>query len=206
MASDGKVSDLPAYAPDLMTDVLKTNRLVLTPASVGDAEELFPHLSNPGISKDMAWTPHTSIAETRAFLESVQRSRESGTARHWTIRYESAAVGLFSLIDIRRQHRAITYDRAELAYWLAPAFQRRGIMSEAGREVIRFAFEDLGLETLVVAHHVGNAASEGLIKRLGFVYSHREDRAFSKGGVWIDCLHYRLPRSVWEQSRNATST
>lgn len=154
----------------------------------------------------MAWAPHSDIAETRAFLESVERARAAGTARHWTIRHEGEAVGLFSLIDIRRQHRAITYDRAELAYWLAPAFQRRGIMSEVGVEVIRFAFEELGLENLVVAHHVGNAASEGLIKRLGFVYSHREDRAFRKGSDWIDCLHYRLTRPVWEQSRNVSAT
>ncbi len=199
------VSAWPGSSPETMNDVLTTSRLVLTPAVTGDAEALFPHLSNPEISKDMAWTPHGSIAETLLFLESVQRSRESGSARHWTIRHEGEAVGLFSLIDIRRQHRAITYDRAELAYWLAPEFQRRGIMSEAGIEVIRFAFEDLGLENLVVAHHVGNAASEGLIKRLGFVYSHREDRAFRKAGSWIDCLHYRLTRPVWEKTRNPSA-
>lgn len=186
-----------------MIDVLHTDRLELSPASLADAAELFPHLSNPEISKDMAWSPHRDLAETEAFLESVQRSYHAGTARHWTIRHEGEAVGLFSLIDIRRQHRAIIYDRAELAYWLAPAFQRRGIMSEAGAEVIRFAFEDLGLENLIVAHHVGNAASEGLIKRLGFVFSHREDRAFRKGDEWIDCLHYRLTRPEWERQRSA---
>jgi RimJ/RimL family protein N-acetyltransferase len=150
----------------------------------------------------MAWSPHADLLETQAFLEGVERSHETGVALHWTIRHEGEVIGLFSLIDIRRRHRAITYDRAELAYWLAPAHQRQGFMSEAGREVVRAAFEDLGLENLVVAHHVGNAASEGLIRRLGFVHSHREDRAFRKGDVWIDCLHYRLSRPVWQQTRD----
>jgi len=189
-----------------MNEVLQTSRLDLKPTGVEDAEELFPHLSNPGISRDMAWSPHVEVSETLAFLEAVQRSHEAGTARHWTIRHEGEVIGLFSLIDIRRRHRAITYDRAELAYWLSPAYQRRGFMSEAGRELVRAAFEELGLENLVVAHHVGNAASEGLIRRLGFVYSHREDRAFRKDDVWIDCLHYRLPRAVWQQTRTADPT
>lgn len=184
-----------------MNKDLNTSRLSLKLAATEDAADLFPHLSNPEISRDMAWSPHADLSETRDFLEAVQRSHRSGGALHWTIRHEGTAIGLFSLIDIRRQHRAITYDRAELAYWLAPAYQRRGFMSEAGAAVVRAAFEDLGLENLVVAHHVGNAASEGLIRRLGFVYSHREDRAFRKGDEWIDCLYYRLPRAVWEQSQ-----
>mgnify|MGYP003638441030 CR=1 FL=1 len=181
---------------------LTTTRLELRPVEVSDAETFFPLLSDPEISKDMAWSSHSTVEQSQAFLEDAVRALEARRAIHWAVRREGRIVGLFSLIDICGRHRAIEYDRAELAYWLAPAEQRQGFMTEAGRAVIAFAFRDLGLNKLVVAHHVGNAASEGLILKFGFRKLYYEHEAFRKNGISIDCIHYDLLRSTWEETQS----
>jgi RimJ/RimL family protein N-acetyltransferase len=100
--------------------------------------------------------------------------------------------GIFSIINILRSHRALRYDRGELAYWCSPEHQLKGIMTEAGRSVVEFAFTKLGLNRLVVGHHLNNSPSQKLIERLGFTPIGIEHQAFIKDGHWIDIRTYEL--------------
>jgi ribosomal-protein-alanine N-acetyltransferase len=50
----------------------------------------------------------------------------------------------------------------------------RGLGEEAGRAVIAFAFETLGVKALFAGHHPKNAASRRLIEKLGFRFTQEE--------------------------------
>jgi ribosomal-protein-alanine N-acetyltransferase len=62
----------------------------------------------------------------------------------------------------------------ELGVHLRPAYWGRGLAEEAGRAIIRFAFETLGAEGLFAGHHPSNTASRRLLDKLGFHYTHEE--------------------------------
>lgn len=171
---------------------LKTERLTLRPLRVADAPVVFPYLANKEISKDMSWEAHRSIEETIAFLKRVEEELEKGRSITWGIFENGLFRGVFSIISILRSHRSLVYDRAELAYWLGPEFQGKGIMTEAGLKIIDFAFNELKLHKIVVGHHLQNKASEKLINRLGFEFRYDEIEAFKKNGEWIDCKFYEL--------------
>jgi [ribosomal protein S5]-alanine N-acetyltransferase len=175
--------------PDL---ILKTERLLLRPISEDDADILWPYVSNPEISKDMSWEAHKSISDTRAFIDGTLANMKAGKTITWCIYFEEKFCGVFSLISILRTHRALTYDRAELAYWLGPEFQGKGIMTEAGKKVIEYGFSVLKLNKIVVGHHVNNKNSENLILRLGFKFLYEEQEVFKKNNEWITCKFYEL--------------
>jgi [ribosomal protein S5]-alanine N-acetyltransferase len=171
---------------------LKTDRLVLRPLEKTDAGMLWPYVSNPEISKDMSWQAHTNISETQEFIDGTLRNMELGKTITWCIFINGTFCGLFSLIGILKKHRSLTYNRAELAYWIGSEFSGQGIMTEAGKEVIHFAFTQLSLHKLVVGHHINNKNSENLIKRLGFTYLYTEEESFAKNNEWITCKFYEL--------------
>lgn len=173
---------------------LTTERLELRPICPGDASELFPFVSDPGISRYMSWEPHASLEVTHAFIADVERRMQEGTTIAWVVRerQSGAVCGLISLIAIMRTHRAIRYDKAELAYWIGPSFQGRGFATEACRAVIDYAFRVMQLNKLGVAHDSENAASAALIERLGFRRIGVEYRHFAKGGRWVDHVVYEL--------------
>lgn len=177
--------------------MIKTDRLVLRPVDESEAAEFYPLFSDAEISRDMAWSPHSCLEQSRSFLREAARSFKASRAIHWSVRSVDSLIGMFSLIDLRGQHRAIEYNRAELAYWVVSGERRRGFMTEAGEAVIDFAFEEIELNKLIVSHHVGNAASEGLIRKLGFRKLYEEEQAFRKDGKLIDVVHYDLLRSAW---------
>lgn len=169
---------------------LKTERLFLRLLETNDAEMLWPYVSNSEISKDMSWQPHTDLHETKDFIKNSLISIEEGKTITWCIFFGNSFCGIVSLIAILKKHRSLTYNRAELAYWLAPEFQGKGIMTEAGTKVIDFAFHNLKLHKLVVAHHINNKSSENLISRLGFKFLYTEQDVFMKNDVWITCKFY----------------
>jgi [ribosomal protein S5]-alanine N-acetyltransferase len=171
---------------------LRTNRLSLRPLQNEDAQMIWPYVSDPAISKDMSWLPHSNIDETQAFIDNTLVNMKLGKCITWCIFMNGSFCGIFSLIGILRQHRSLVYNRAELAYWVGPEFQGKGIMTEAGTRIIDFAFNELGLHKLVVGHHINNEHSRKLILRLGFKYLYMEEEVFMKNNEWITCQFYQL--------------
>jgi len=182
---------------------IKTSRLLLRLTSVVDLDEMWPHVSDPEISRHMSWEPHQTKEETMAFLHRMEAERKLGKNITWTIRNSESNgfCGIFSVISILRQHRALIYNRGELAYWCAQAQQGQGFMSEAGKAVIQFAFTTLNLNRLVVAHHSDNNPSKQLIMKLGFTTIGVEHEAFQKSDRWIDTTIYELLKSSWIRNK-----
>src|SRR5215813_4851945 len=174
---------------------LRTERLLLRPLTTDDVDLLWPNISDPEISKQMAWDAHTERSQTLDFLRNEVARREAGKGITWAVFMDGSLCGIFSLIGLVRKHRALTYNKAELAYWVGQEYQRQGIMTEAGRRVMQFAFSELKLHKLFVSHFSDNLASEKLIKRLGFRYVGEQLEEFQKNGEWHNHKLYELLES-----------
>jgi RimJ/RimL family protein N-acetyltransferase len=184
---------------------LSTERLRLSALTTDDLETIWPSVSEPAVSIDMSWNAHRSKDETLEFLKRVESDLDCEKSITWALRSKGEFCGVFSLIDVKRTHRALRYDRGELAYWCNPPKQGQGLMTEAGFAVIEFAFDRLGLHRLVVWHHSENERSRRLIERLGFRFIGVEHDAFMKNGRWIDTRMYELLRADFAASKPPSS-
>ncbi|MFN2532377.1 MAG: GNAT family N-acetyltransferase [Pyrinomonadaceae bacterium] len=187
--------------PSIEPVILKTDRLMLRPIGIEDADLLWPDIADPEISRAMAWEAHTDRSQTLAFVRNEIERRQSGRGITWAVIKDGYFAGIFSLIGLVRNHRALIYNKAEIAYWLSRKYQRQGIMTEAGRAVLQFAFADLKLHKVVVSHFSTNEASEKLIKRLGFRYVGEQLQEFQKDGAWHDHKLYELLESEFEANK-----
>jgi len=173
---------------------LRTARLELTPLTAEDIESVWPSMSDPKISARMSWNAHQNKDETLAFLKRIEDDFATGVGLTWGIRMGREFCGIFSIISILRSHRALRYDRGEVACWCARNMQGRGVMTEAGKRIIEFSFTRLALNRLVVGHDVENLPSQRMNERLGFKLIGIEHEAFMKNGRWIDIKIYELLR------------
>lgn len=82
-----------------------------------------------------------------------------------------------------------------MGYVLSKAYWGQGLMTEAAKEVLRHAFEDLGLEMVTISHFSYNQRSARVIEKLGF---HREGilrKAFLRyDGSLLDDVGYSMTR------------
>jgi ribosomal-protein-alanine N-acetyltransferase len=84
-----------------------------------------------------------------------------------------------------------------LGYLLGESFEGKGLMSEALRAAIPFAFEKMNLHRISAAHELHNKRSCRVLKKLGFKNVGVEPRYLRINGKWRDHEVHVLINSKW---------
>lgn len=140
------------------TVILETPRLILRPRRADDAEALFPSFADPELMRYWSGPPHSSVDETRADFE-----RHADDWRAWavTVRGDDTAIGMVAAGEKRQGHVS------ELGYLFARTHWGGGFAREAVSAVIDRIFAE-GQRKVFADTDPDNAASRGLLERLGF--------------------------------------
>lgn len=141
--------------------VLSTQRLSLRAVHANDLDDIVRLANDFDIARRLTRMPHPyEPGDARYFIEEVLPKEAV-----WALirKADGAFMGVISLMPRGEQGTVI------LGYWLGRDYWEQGYMTEAGREVVRFAFETLKLPYLRSGHFADNAASAGVLGKLGFV-------------------------------------
>ena len=145
---------------------LETKRLILRPWCEDDAEDLYKYASDPEVGSPAGWPPHTSVENSREIIRNVLSASETYAV---CLKEDGKAIGS---IGLHRNDLAEDEDEYELGYWIGKPFWGQGLIPEAAREVLRYAFEDLGMNRIWCGYYDGNLKSRRVQDKLGFVYHH----------------------------------
>jgi RimJ/RimL family protein N-acetyltransferase len=133
----------------------------------------------------------------RARVAAMQQGR--GAAFTLRTQAQTAFVGFAELREIEREHAL-----AELSFWLVVECRGRGYMTEALAALLRYAFEDLGLNRVYANHMVRNPMSGRLLSRLGFQVEGVLRQRVRKWGLFEDVVLQALLRSEWSDPVGAS--
>jgi ribosomal-protein-serine acetyltransferase len=90
--------------------------------------------------------------------------------------------------------------KVELGYWIGRAFQGRGIMTDACREVLDYAFRELRLNRVEIQCATRNSRSAAIPQRLGFTLEGTRREAELVNGKFYDLLLFSLLKKEWKTS------
>jgi len=109
--------------------------------------------------------------KVRERLEKEIASIEQHGVQYWPafLLASEDFVGCCGLRSYRPEQKIL-----ELGFHLRPAYWGSGLAQESARAVIRFAPQSLGAEGLFAAHHPENQASQKVLCKLGFRFTHEE--------------------------------
>ena len=154
---------------DITGATLKTERLVLRPWRETDLEDFNAYARVDGVGQMAGWMPHKSIEESREILDMFIREKKT-----FALEYEGTAIGSLGIetyAESRYPELALADKRGrEIGYVLSKDYWGRGLMPEAVRAVIRYLFEDVGLDFIMVGHFTRNQRSRRVIEKCGFTY------------------------------------
>lgn len=142
----------------------ETERLILRPWCEDDAEELYKHASDPDVGLPAGWQPHTSVENSREIICTILVAPETYAI---CLKTEDKPIGS---IGLHRNDLAEADDEYELGYWIGKPFWGQGLIPEASREILRYAFEDLKMNRIWCGYYEGNEKSRRVQKKLGFVH------------------------------------
>ncbi len=144
--------------------VLETERLILRPWTEDDAPELYRYAKDPRVGPAAGWPAHRDAENSRQVIRDVLSAPET-----YAIVLKSSGLPAGS-IGFHRNDLASDDDEAELGYWIGVPYWGQGLVPEAGREMLRHAFEDLGLARVWCGYYDGNVRSKRVQEKLGFRY------------------------------------
>jgi len=143
---------------------LRTARLELSLPMPADAEAITAAAADPEVPR---WTtlpsPYTAD-HARDFITRAATWTAEGTQLNWAIRHDGTWVGMIGLAHLEPR------GAAEIGYWMAAPARGRGLLTEAARAVIDFAFRELELARVEWRAIAGNVPSARTARTLGFRY------------------------------------
>lgn len=149
--------------------ILQTKRLILRPFTEADAENLYEYAKDDRVGPIAGWPPHTSVENTREVIKYILSAEETYAV---CLREDNRAIGSIGLMIGERSNIGLPETEGEIGYWIGVPFWGQGLIPEAVRELIRHAFDDLGLERLWCGYFDGNEKSKRVQEKCGFVYHH----------------------------------
>ena len=147
--------------------MLKTNRLILRRFEESDAENIYEYAKDPDVGPIAGWPPHTSVSESLDVIRNVFSAAECYAV---CLKEDGKAIGAIELKLNGHTDMTDRDDECELGYWLGKPFWGQGIMPEAAGEMLRHAFEDLGMQKVWCGYYDGNTKSKRVQEKCGFRY------------------------------------
>jgi RimJ/RimL family protein N-acetyltransferase len=144
---------------------LEDGTVVVRPFWIEDAPAVQAACDDPDVARWIYLVPSPyTLDDAEAFIADSWRRLVAGERARLAIADAGGERLLGSVsLDLFADRQA-----AEMGYWIAREARRQGFALAAARLVVRWAFEEIGIERLEILTYPGNAASQALAQELGF--------------------------------------
>lgn len=169
--------------------VLETERLILRAKTATDAEDMKTYMADESLYK--YWGRNMTRQEREPSLF-FGRTLNNGKKDHisWGIELKKnhRLAGEVNLFNIENDRQAM------IGYRISAAYQNMGFVTEALRRVIRFCFEETGVQRLEAEVMTVNVASNRVMEKCGFTCEETKRQA-KFVNIYTDFNIYGLLRS-----------
>ena len=159
---------------------LRTKRLIIRPWDDLDADELYELAKEPEIGRWCGWNPHKAVKDSLFVLHNFLEMRETYAI---CLKENGRVIGSIGLHLKDQTDMTDKEDECELGYWIGKPYWGNGYVTEACKEIINYAFNDLHMTAIWCGYFDGNYRSKRVQEKLGFTYHHKTD------GVYVSQLN-----------------
>lgn len=162
--------------------ILETERLIIRPVEPDDVEDLFTIYADAEVLRFTSLQVRKTVEAVEKKVAWIFKCYKRGKPAPWAIELKKTnrVVGLCGFLDWVPRFAC-----AEIMCMLARACWRQGIMTEASRAVIRYAFCEMGLNRIQSRIYSENIASLRLHQKLGFrVIGVIPEFGYYRGAYW----------------------
>lgn len=150
---------------DISNVTLHTDRMILRPWRHTDLDDLYAYASVDGVGQMAGWKPHESKEESQKILDMF-----IGHKKTFALEYQGKVIGSLGIEQYNEDHFPEFVDKKcrEIGYVLSKEYWGQGLMPEAVKEVIRYLFEEVGLDVIFCGHFLWNKQSQRVQEKCGF--------------------------------------
>lgn len=151
----------------LATDQIHTERMILRKLTRKDAEDMYEYAKNPVVTRYLTWDAHPSLDYTRNYLKYLEKQYREKQFHDFALVLRENGKMIGTVGFTRFDHAARS---AEVGYVLNPDYWGRGLAVEALWAIIRFGFDELGLNRIEAKYMVENTRSRRVMEKCGMSF------------------------------------
>ncbi|WP_313027983.1 GNAT family N-acetyltransferase [Soonwooa sp.] len=153
----------------MLLNTFETERLILRPLELQDADRLYLLDSNPEVMKYIGMPALTAQEESVKVIEMIRNQYQRfGIGRFAVVEKESGLLVGWSGLKFNDSEINGFKDFYELGYRFLPETWGKGYASETGKAFVDKFFDEMKLKNLYAYAHSENGASNHVLTKLGF--------------------------------------
>jgi len=180
---------------------IRTERLVLRPPRLSDAEAAYERRSLPEVARYQDWEmPYTRERAEKSMARTAAMDGPTD-GKVWTI----------TVVDAKAPDRILGDLAVELrwggrvgffGYTFHPDYWGRGYATEAAQALVHYLFTDLAVSRIESSLHPDNPPSARVLEACGLIFEGLTRESFWVGDECSDDMLYGVTRADWEAWRN----
>ena len=185
----------------LGTRTLETPRLILRPFRVDDAQAMFDNWAgDPEVTKYLTWPAHTGVNVSEFVLNEWVPLYDRDDHYQWAITLrELGDTPIGSIAAVRKDDLV---EMVHIGYCIGRKWWRQGVVAEALAELIRFFFEDVGLNRVEARHDPRNPNSGRVMQKCGMkCEGTMRDSDRNNQGVYDATVYAILMRDYFNENK-----
>jgi [ribosomal protein S5]-alanine N-acetyltransferase len=178
---------------------LTTERLILRPLTLEDVPVVQQLAGRREIADTTISIPHPySEEQARDWISSHADAcaQGKGVAFGVELTHSNQLIGAVGLREIDKEH-----SQAEIGFWIGTDWWGKGYATEAAKRVIRYGFEELGLNRVYAHHMVRNPASGRVLEKSGMQREGLLRERVRKWGKFEDVVILAILHKDWEKAQ-----
>lgn len=169
--------------------VIETDRLILRPITLDDAEACFSWNSDEKVTKYMSYSTVTDISQTIDWIKSTLTDEKEW---NWAfvLKKENKVIGTGSIGPDAKMT-----DYFGIGYNIHYDYWHKGYCTEAMKAIIDFAYKKLGVKKICSSHAVDNPRSGKVMEKCGLKFSHYGEFKKLDGSKTLKAKYYKMELS-----------
>ncbi|MCW3122341.1 MAG: family N-acetyltransferase [Flavipsychrobacter sp.] len=146
--------------------VLHTSRLDLIEITPAHRVDLFRIFTDERVTKYYDVLPLNEESDAQKIMDILAQRYQNKTGIRWGI----ALKGHKEIIGNLGFNTFTPGHRSTIGYSIEPEYWNKGLITEAIQEIVRYGFNELGVNRIEAEVMPGNTASEKVLDKLGFLH------------------------------------
>lgn len=164
--------------------ILETERLILRPLTLEDADAVFKWASDERVTKYMPYSTYTSVEDVRKWISTVV-NEESTYNYGFVLKDSNVLIGSGDIgYDSEKEAWGFGYN-IRFDYW------NYGFATEAAKTMIKFAYEKHGARCFSANHAMDNPASGRVMEKCGLKFEHYGEYSKFDGTQTFNAKYYK---------------
>ena len=179
---------------------LQTERITLVPLADEHLELEVELDSDPEVMRYRSGRASTREEVAAGHARRIAAAQKVDGLGFWVGFVDDDFVGWWNLQPAHGPDQPDDPDVADLGYRLLRRHWRRGLASEGARELVRYGFDDVGLERIIAQTMTVNVASRTVMERAGLTYVRTFPTSTTAPleGVEEGEVEYEMTRAQWQ--------